>query len=170
MSLAVVAKADARVEFLPVVEGHRFEELEGCSGIGHAEQRQCRLVLRVTLLVGVARLLFVDMGGVRQQHPEQGLGWWRAEYFARESLAAEPGEIARVVNVGVGQDDRVHRVSRSREWLPVQTPELGRALEETTVDESAEVLPFEQILRSGDASSRTQYSDLHRTSVLILPW
>ncbi len=107
VALPVEAEPDAGAELVPLVERNRLEELEGGPGVRRAEERQRGLVLRVALLVGVAGLLFLDVGGVGEEDAEQIPGRRGAVDGAVEALAHQPGQPAGVVDVGVGQDDSV---------------------------------------------------------------
>ena len=99
MALSVESEADARVQFLPLVEGHRLEEFERGAGIGRSEQRQRGFVLGVALLVGVAGLLLLNVSSVRQQDTKQIPGRRGAVHRSVESLANQPGQPAGVVDV-----------------------------------------------------------------------
>mgnify|MGYP000564940003 CR=1 FL=1 len=127
------------------------------------------MVLAEAALVGEASLFLLEVGGVGQQHAEQARGRRRAEDRALETLSDQAGKPARVIDVGVGQDDRVHLVSRSREGFPVEAPEFGRALEEADArkaKEAADAAALPEDERGGPRKIEpTRYGDWERKGI-----
>ena len=77
-----------------------------------------------------------------EENAEQGSGWWCAVDRSLEALAAQPRQVARVIDMRVGEDHGVDVVRRMGQLLPVELAVLGWALEEAAVDHHAEALPL----------------------------
>ncbi len=65
---------DARRDLSSVAQLQGLEQRQRPGDVGRVVQRQGRLVLRVALLVGVSRLLLLEVGGVGQDDRREGDG------------------------------------------------------------------------------------------------
>ena len=120
------------------------------------EQRQGRCVLGGADLVGVARVLFLDVGRVRQQHPQQAQGWRCGEGRPSEALAHQQRQDARVVDVGMGEDDGVERRRLDRERRPVAQAQVLGSLEHARVDQHLLAVRLDQVTRPRDGAGSPQ--------------
>jgi hypothetical protein len=87
----------------------------------------------------------LEAAGIGQQVAEQGGGGRRREGLAREAHLHEAGEVAGVVDVGVGEDHAVDRLLGERKRLPVALVELEATLEETAVHEDPEAVEIHEV-------------------------
>lgn len=71
---------------------------------------------------------------------------------------AEPRHVARVVDVGVGQDDSVQRLRVEWRAAPVLLAELLVALEEPAIDEDASAVALDEVARARDGIRGSQES------------
>ncbi len=69
------------------------------------------------------------MGAVPQHDIAQVLGGIGAVYAAVKALLAQPGNISRVVDMGMGEQHRINSCRRNGKGLPVPEPVLFQALE-----------------------------------------
>ena len=81
-------------------------------------ERQRRLVLRVAVLVGLPRVLFLDAPRVGQHQAAQVQGAGRAEDAPPVALRDQPRQVADVIEMRVGQDDRVEWTRAAPETPP----------------------------------------------------
>src|SRR3990172_8740788 len=91
-------------------------------------QGQRRLVLGKAMAVGEVRILLLQESAVRQKNSAQFLGRVRAEDSASKAVPYEGRQVARVVEVGMGQENRVDGLRFDREWRPVSQSELFHTL------------------------------------------
>src|SRR5690606_33189195 len=95
-----------------------------------------RAVLRKALLVGIGRILFLEIRAIRQEDFAQRLRCGRAEDAALEALCDEERQIAAVIEMRVRQHDRVDVARGDRQRIPVPAAELLLPLEEAAIDEN----------------------------------
>ena len=78
---------------------------------------------------------------------------------APEAVLDEPGQVADVVDVGVGQRDGVDLRRVDRQPIPVPESKLLQPLVETAVDEELLATRLDQELRAGDRPRGAQAVD-----------
>lgn len=105
------------------VVADRLQVRQRPRGILARVERQGWIVLGVVVLVGVPRVFFLDSGGVGEDNRAQVLGGRGTEDPAPEALSDQPGQIPAVVQVGMGQNDRVYGCGRNGQWLPIKLTE-----------------------------------------------
>src|SRR5262249_48155506 len=115
-----------------------------------------RIVFRVALTVGVARILFLDVRRVGQDQAAELLRGRRAENTAPEAVLDEPGQVAAVIQVRVGEDHRVDGARGHRERLPVAGPKLLQALKQAAVHQNPAAGDVEEVLGAGDGAGGAQ--------------
>ncbi len=93
------------------------------------------LVLGEALLVGVARVFFLDVSGVGQQDAAEVARGGGGVDRRFEAIPDHHGQVSRMVQVGVREDHGVEAIGRHRRALPVAQPQLLEALVEAAVDE-----------------------------------
>jgi hypothetical protein len=119
---------------------HRDELLQRRLGLAHAVQRQRLLVAAGAVLVGAAGVFLLQVGAVAQQHvAEVTRGGGRVDRPV-EALAAQCGQVAAVVQVGVGQQHGVEllggaAIAGRRERHPVALAQRLEALEQAGVQQ-----------------------------------
>ena len=130
-------------------ERHGLEQLQGLGGVVGGVQRFSRVVLGVPHPVGVVGLLLLEVAAVGQDHPSQAARALGAVDGASKAEPLQPWQVAAVIDVGVRQHDRIDRLGRHRERVPVRLPELLAALEQSAVDQQAGVWSVDQGLAPG---------------------
>ncbi len=100
-----------------IVDGAELRE--HLLGVGPGEQGKRRFVLAVALPVGVSGIFLLEVGGVGQQNSAQFDRVGGRVNRAAEPVAMESREVAAVIDVSMGEDDRVDRVGTDRERRPV---------------------------------------------------
>ncbi len=109
-------------------------------------------MLGVIVLVGVPRVLFLDLRGVREHDRAKVLCAGRAEDPAAESLGDEPGQVPAVIQVRVGQDDRIDGRRRYGKGLPVELAQRLEALKQPAINENLMSAEVQEVLRAGDSA------------------
>jgi hypothetical protein len=116
---AAERERETRRELDALVKGDRPQERERPARVLRVEEGKGRPVPRVTGPVRVARVLLVQVGGVGPEDLEQrGRGGRRVNGPAITRLR-DPRDVAGMVDVGVGQDDRVECSRIERRIGPV---------------------------------------------------
>ena len=119
-------------------------------------ERESRCVLGEPPLVGVRRVLFLQVGAVLQ-HDGGELGCLGgADHATVEALAHELGQVAGVVEMRVGENDVVDGGGIHRKPGPVPLSQGGQTLIETGVDEDPGVGAFEQEAATGHGPGGAQ--------------
>ncbi len=114
------------------------------------------IVLAVASLVGPARVFFLQVPGVGQQHAAQIAGRLGGEHAPFVASQAEDRKVARMVEVGVGQNHEIELGRLERRCRPVPQAEFLESLEQPAIDEHAEAVVLEQELRAGDGTGRAE--------------
>ena len=81
------------------------------------------------------RVFFLNMTTIRKQDSAKITGAWGRMYLALEALAVQQGQIATMVQVGVGEDDGIHVLWRHWQVIPVSQAQIFEALKQATVDQ-----------------------------------
>ena len=92
----------------------------------------------------VGGVFHLQMGRIEQDDLGDFGGGLGAEYFTVEAVLDEFGQIAAVVEVGVGQEYRVDGRGRYGQGIPVSIEELS-FLVESTIDENSCVVGFDEV-------------------------
>ena len=100
-------EAGRDLDVAPVVTP--LELLQAAAGVVFRVERSRLLVLRIALARCVHRLFFEKMPAVWKQQATQGDAAMGAVDPAPKSLFDQCGEVARMIQMGVGQDHRVDR-------------------------------------------------------------
>ncbi len=129
------AKRDFSREFHRLAHADRLELLQRFLRFFERIERQRRIVLRFLHLVIEARVFFLQMSGVGQDNAAQINRRLRGIDRPAESIFDQARNPSAVVEVRVGQDDRIDPVRRDRKILPVALAPFLRPLEEPAVDE-----------------------------------
>ena len=151
-----VGERERVVHLLGPGEGHGAEELHRLAHVLLVEERQRGGVLGEPLAVEVAGVFLLQVGGVEEQDLGQLLRGRRAVDGAPEALLDEARHPPDVVEVGVGEDHRVHTGGRELRLRPVAQAELLLALEHPGVHEEPPPARLEQVLRPGHRLRRAE--------------
>ena len=106
-----------------------------CCYIGLGVERLGRLVLGEALLVGIGGFFLLQLGRVEQHDAEQVGGGSVQRDAAPEAVVHQLGQVAAVVDVGVGEDNQLHVGRGQRQGLAVAQAQLLQALEQAAVDQ-----------------------------------
>ncbi len=131
------------------VERDRRELLERPLRILLGVERQGRMVLREAVAVGEFRVLFLQEAAVGQQDPAQLVGQLGRMDAAAKAVLHEQGQVAAVIEMGVGEDHRVDAVRGDGHRRPVALPELLEALKQAAIDQDPAAAGLQQVFRAG---------------------
>ena len=106
------------------------------------------------------RILLLDVGAVGEHVGAEVPGGVGGPDRPSESFTPEPGEESRVVDVGVGEEDRVHG-SRVSGELPIQVLLGASALIEAAIQEDAPLSELQHVEGAGDGSGGAPEGELH---------
>ena len=112
-------------------------------------QRERWRVLRIRVAVRVASVFFLDAGRIGQHERTELARRWCAEDAAAKPVCDEPRQISAVIEMRVGENDRVNSRRIDRQRCPVALAQLLQALKEAAVDEHAMIAEVEQVLGPG---------------------
>ena len=143
-----------------LVKIRRHELAEGFFGIRLIIQRQGGLVPGIAIPVGPLGFPFLQVGTVRQENAAEVKGGVGAMDRAFEALLDQHGQIAGMIDMRVGQDDRVNGSRVYRQRLPVAQAQLLVALEQAAIDQDARLACVDQVFRSGDGADAAKELDL----------
>ena len=97
-----------------------FEEVEGRPGLCLRIERQRRLMPRIAIAVGGCRIVLLDMPAVRQQNGTEIGRRLRAVDRTLEAVPHQARDIAAVVDMGMGQQQRIE-LERDRTARPASS-------------------------------------------------
>ena len=143
---------------------HRLQLTQRGPGLLLGVERLCRIMPGEAVLVGVARVLFLQVARVGQEQAQQVAGGLGRVHGALEALASQPRQVAGVVDVGVGEHHRVQGRGLDRQGGPVALAQGLEALEQAAVDQDAGVAGLDQGLAAGDRARSAQEGDPHLSS------
>ena len=138
-----------------------LELLEAVQGIQPGVQRQRRAVAAEFVAVQEGCVFFLQVAAVGQQDGAQVAGAPRGMDVAVVAVAGEQGQVAAVVQVGVGENHRIDLVGRQGQWLPVAKAQLLVALEQPAIHQHAFAVVAHQVLRPGHGAGSAQKGDAH---------
>ena len=92
-------------DILLLIEGKAGEMRQRALGIGDAVERQGRLMLGEAVTIGEFRVLLLQMAAVRQQDAAEIRRRLGAMDARPKSVAHQSGQIAGMVEMGMGEDD-----------------------------------------------------------------
>ncbi len=124
-------------ERLQCLVRHRLSEPERRVSVLNGVKRQCHFVFGAMVLVPEPRFLFLQMARIRQKNFQKVDSCRCAVNGPAESLLYKARKVARVINVGVRQDDCVDRARIHGRFLPISKPKFLQTLEESAVNENS---------------------------------
>jgi len=111
--------------------------------------------------VGVGEVGFLDAGGIREHDLAEVAGGRGGEDIAAVAPAGEVGQVARVVDVGVAEDDGVELGGFEGEVLVDVVGFFAVALVESAVEEDAFAVDFDEVAGSGGGAGGAVEGDVH---------
>jgi hypothetical protein len=147
LRLELHAQAGRRLELAAEIDG--LQRVQRCDRVGFGVQRAGRAVARAALAFGEGGLFLLQAAGVRQHDPAQGPGRRGAPDPAAEAVAHQPRKVTAMVEVAVGQHDRVQAGRRHRERRPVAQAQGLVALEQAAIDQHPCASCVEEVARAG---------------------
>ena len=151
-----VGERERVVHLLRPAQGQGQEEPHRRLNVRLVEERQRGLVLGEPLAVQVLGVFLLQVGGVEEEDLGQVLRGRRAVDGTAEALLDQAGHAADVVEVGVGEHDRIHLRRVELRVRPVPEPQGLLALEHPGVHEEAPSSRLQQVLGSGHRLRRAE--------------
>ena len=139
--------------------GDAFEAVEGALGVAFGEEGEGGAVLGVAFLVGPVGFFLLEVGGVLEEDVGELGGGVGGVDGTLEAVLDEAGEVADVVDVGVGEDDGVDGGGLDGEGVPVLEAVFLGALEEAAIDEDAAAAGFEEVAGAGDGAGGAEEAE-----------
>src|SRR5690606_26518173 len=112
-------------------------------------------------------IFFLQVPAIGQQNLAQIKRRRRAIDLPAEALLDQARDVATVVQVGMGEHDRIERSRIKRKVFPVAQAQGLVALEQATVDEDVAGRRGQQILGTRYGSGGPQKLDLHNDSLSV---
>lgn len=156
VSAVVECEPGAGHDLHVLADGHGVEERQGLLDVRVVVERFGRAVLGPAVCVGVPGGLHLEPRAVAQHDPGEPGGVGAGQDRSPESLPHQAGQIAAVVQVGMGDDHGVHVRGVAGEPLPVAVPQLRETLEETAVEEDPRMVALDQEPAAGDRPHATR--------------
>src|SRR6185436_19280545 len=129
------AERESGQRLLALAEGQRLEPLQGLARILRVEERKRIRVTAVAALPRIARLLFLELGGILEHERGERPRRSGAPDRSAESFGDELRQQPAVIEVGVGEEDAVELARLEGKRLAVARFELFVALVLAAVDE-----------------------------------
>jgi hypothetical protein len=133
--------------------------------IGLGVQRQRRCVRRAAVTVGAARVFFLQVRAVGEQHGAQITRRRVGEDGAAKAMFDEHRQPAAVIKMRVAEHDRVNAAHVDRQGLPIALAVQLQALEHAAVEQQAAAADFDQVLGTGDTVGSAETGELHAVSL-----
>jgi hypothetical protein len=143
-----------------------MKQLQAAFGVIPRVKRQRRRVLRGLVAVGELGFFFLQMAAVEQQDTAQVKGCGRAVHLAGKALACQQRQVAAVVQVGMGQDDRVNAGRLHRQRRPVAQAQRLVALKQSAIDQHLRGALLQQVFRACDGVGSAQKLEFHGRSLV----
>ena len=137
-------------------EGLGREMLHRLLGVMDRVERQGRTVPGVAVAVSLIGLAFLQVARIAQDDAAQILSGRRCDHLAAITLIDQPGQIAAVIKVGVGQHYPVDTRGRHGQRPPVTLAQHLETLKEAAVDQQPTAFRFQQVARARDRSGAAQ--------------
>ena len=139
-----------------------------CHGIERRAFPRCHSTLVLALQaftkapqVGVLGFLFLDVRRIRQHHRKQVAGGAGGMDRALEAQCDQSRQQAGMVDVGMGEQDKVDGRRIEGKRLVVLGARFAPALEHAAIDQKAHPFVFHQIAGAGHFARRTEKSQFH---------
>ena len=114
-----------------------------------------RAVFAQSVAISEKRILFLQVAAVGPQNFAQVARARTHMHFAGKPVALQFGHITTVIEVGMGEDDRVDAVVGHGLGVPIAQSQLLEALEQTAVNHQRLGAAANQVFGTGDAVRTT---------------
>src|SRR5690554_1403563 len=141
---------------------------EGFPGVFYGKQRLGLFVPGELFTKGVLGVFFLQVTGIRQQHPAQLVGGGGAVDLTPEPVFDQRRQVAGVVDVGVGKHNRIDAGRINRKARPVTTAQGFDALVHAAVYQQTVMIIRKQVARAGNRTGAAEEAKFHWQSVLIV--
>ena len=142
-----------RQNLMAVVEPDGFELIETRHRVCLGVERERRVMLGGAVPVGEIGLFLLEVAAVRKHDLGQLAGAFGAVDGATEPPVDDPRDVPAVIDVGMGQHDRVNALRWDRERRPVLEAQALRTLEQSAIDQHPTGGSLEQRLAAGHGLS-----------------
>ena len=109
----------------------------------------------------LARLLFLQMGGVEHHQPRQFARRAGGDDLAAEAALVQQRNASAMIEMRVCEQQRVNRRGVEAERRSVLVVEVAAALEEAAIDENALAAGLDEMARAGDVAVGAVERDFH---------
>ena len=113
-------------------------------------------MLRVAVLVGLPRVLFLNATCVREHELGKILGPRSAEDSPPIAPRDKARQVSHMVQMGVRQDDRIQALGRNRKLIPVSETQILEALKQSAVEQNLLTAVFEKVFGPCDGARSTK--------------
>ena len=156
-----VAPANAERQVEPCIEIDRIDEIEtGFGMFGRIDRFYLRLAAVAVGAVQALHLAHLDEGGIGQHIGEQVFGCLRRINFAVKTLAHQFRQQAAVVDMGVGEQNKLNLPCVEAEIAVIQFPHRLRALVHAAVDQKFSFRHGDEVARTRDDAGGAAKLDL----------
>ena len=136
-----------------------LELLEAVQCIQPCIQGQGGAVAAELVAVEEGGVFFLQVSAVRQQDGAQVARARRAVDGVGVAVARHQGQVAAVVQMGVGEDDGVDLVWADGQALPIALAQQLIALEQSAIDQQAVAAVADEVFGAGDGTGCAQEGD-----------
>ena len=151
-----------------LAHGHAADQLEAFFCVGLGVERQGRLVFGEAVAVGKVGVGLLDVAAVGQKNLRQIARGRCGPHLAVKAFLGQQGQVATVVQVGVGEDHRADVVGFHRQRIAVAQSQLFETLEQAAVDEQAFAFVLDQVFGTGHRAGTAQESDIDAHESILL--
>ena len=135
---------------------NRMQQGQGLLDVRAVVQRQSRVMARPPVHVCEAGVFLLEVRAVPQDDPGQRGRLRGAQHRSREAVAHQTWQVARVVEVGVSENNRFECSGPHRRGLPVPAAQVAHALEQADVDQHPVRVLLDQEPAAGDGAGRSE--------------
>jgi hypothetical protein len=119
------------------------------------------------MTIGELGISFLQKAAIWEEHGTKIAGCRRRVDRAVEAIPDKDGYVSRVIDMGMGEHDRVDRFRLDWQRVPVAKPQLLETLEQTTVNQNRSVRGLNEVFRPGNGSDCTKKRYAHRSSLSL---
>ena len=152
--------ADIGGQFMPLVKVQRLNQSHDIFGILRGIQRLDQ-ILASPLAVEVLGVLLLNVGGILEHDVRDVSGGIGAEDRAVEPGLVESRQVAAVIDVGMGENDRIEFLGSAVELHVLDPGILAMPLKQPAVEQQPQVVRLDQVLTAGDFTRGSEKGDLH---------
>ena len=113
-------------------------------------------MLRVTVLVRLPRILFLNAPGVREHQLTKVFCPRRAEDAPFVALSGQPGKVTDMVQMRVRENNGIKAPGLDRKIIPVSEAKLFQSLEQSTIEQDPFSSVLEKVFGTSDRACGTE--------------